>query len=78
VSTSAVAMIVSEPPFLDVPRSGEEAPNHVTLVLDEALGLLDDHVRHLRVPGGDLVDQRPIRLSRHSISGCIIHNDPRP
>ena len=50
---SAVAMMVSEPPS-SMLRAGEarqrvEQDDHVALVLDEALGLLNHHVGDLHV-----------------------------
>jgi cobyrinic acid a,c-diamide synthase len=108
VSTSAVAMIVSEPPFLDVARRAEEAlgllqrvgvdaareelarvrrhlgvvgareardrveqDHHVAAVLDQALGLLDDHLGHLHVAaaGSSKVEADDLGL-RHRCAAC--------
>ena len=38
---------------------------HVLLVLDQALGLLDDHLRHLHVPGGGLIEGARHHLALH-------------
>ena len=101
VSTSAVAMMVSEPPSsmlraapkkrlgrcsalrVDAARQhlargrhdrvvgagqardGVEQDHHVALVLDQALGLLDHHLRHLHVARGRLVEGRADHLALH-------------
>jgi hypothetical protein len=42
-----------------------EQDDHVLLVLDEALGLLDDHLGHLHVARGGLVEGRADDLAAH-------------
>ena len=47
------------------PGDGIEQDHHVPFVLDQTLGLLDHHLRHLDVAGGGLVEGRRDDLAAH-------------
>jgi len=46
-------------------RNGVEQDDDIFLVLDQALGLLDDHFGHLHVPGSGFIERGTDDLAAH-------------